>query len=139
MQTANVLVEIGGDHTKGNQVPLYGVTPSEIAILRTIHGVDAVIDVEPAGEVERSNSSERNYLMMKYGQKVVEPLFPGIAARMYETLEELDLPADSFRAASRVTATSKPDKRAVDLAATEVSKQPVSDEDGIADMKSAFG
>jgi hypothetical protein len=134
MQTANVIVEIGGEHTKGNQVPLYGVTASEIAVLRNIHGPEAVIEIEPAGNVERANASERNFLLLRYGQKAVEPLFPGIAARMYESLEELELPSEYFRAESRATAKSTPSKKAIDLAAAEMAKQVVGDEDGVKEM-----
>lgn len=109
MQTANILLALGGD--SGNQVPKYGVTAAEIAVLRAIHGEDAVTNVLPVGTVSMTNRAELARLRARYGaaqdgegNKVVETLFPGVAARVMEDLEELDLPAELFAAKERVSA-----------------------------------
>lgn len=110
MQTANILLALGGD--SGNQVPKYDVTASEIAVLRAIHGEDAVTDILPldAG-VERTNRSELARLRARYGaaadgegNRVVDTLFPGAAARVFETIDELELPRTLFAAKDRVSA-----------------------------------
>jgi hypothetical protein len=109
MQTANVLVSLGGDH--GNTVPKYGVTAAEIAVLRAIHGDDAVNDVEPSGDVKRSHRDERGRLLAIYGaakddnqKPIVEGMFPGVAARVFETIAELDLDESMFKATGRLKA-----------------------------------
>jgi len=110
MQTANILLALGGD--SGNQVPKYGVTAAEIAVLRAIHGEDAVTNVLPLDTVDnRSNRTELARLRARYGaaqdgegNKVVDTLFPGAAARVFETIEELELPRELFAAKERVSA-----------------------------------
>ena len=102
MQTANILLALGGD--SGNQVPKFGVTAAEIAVLRAIHGEDAVTNVLPleAGD-NRTNRTELARLRARYGaaqdgegNKVVGTLFPGAAARVFETIDELELPEALF-------------------------------------------
>lgn len=113
MQTANIILSLGGD--SGNQVPKYGVTAAEIAVLQAIHGNDAVADIEPLGDVQRSHRDERARLLAIYGrmrdQRDVSPvsiLFPGVAARVFETLAELDLDESFFKATGRVAAKAEP-------------------------------
>lgn len=118
MQTANILLALGGD--PGNSVPKYGVTPAEIAVLRLIHGDESVTEVEPTGTIERKSREERSRLAELYGRQVdgrfvsphVDALFPGVAARVFEDLDELDLPEEFYKAETRVTAKSKPKKQA---------------------------
>lgn len=113
MEAANILIALGGDH--GNTVPRYGVTPSEIAVLRAIHGEDAVRDIEPLADPAQEDGapltqrSERARLQRVYGNAkdgegnpVFAALFPGAAARVFETLAELDLPPDYFKADRRL-------------------------------------
>lgn len=105
MQTANCLVHIGGD--SGTSVPKYGITVSEIAVLRAIHGPDSITDVEPTEDVQRSDRNEIARLHEIYSRPDVKDgpvhtLFPGVAARAYQTLDELDIPADFYKAESRV-------------------------------------
>ena len=114
MQIANVLLHLSGD--AGNTVPKYGVTAAEVAVLRHIHGDDAVVDIEPTGEVTRSHKSERERLLEVFGRNedgrfaapAVERLFPGAAARVFERFDELDLPEDMFKAQTRARATAAP-------------------------------
>jgi hypothetical protein len=113
MQIANILLSLGGDNR--NQVPKYDVTPAEVAVLRVIHGEDAVIDIEPLGEIKRTNREERQRLAQIYSQvqpdgtrrsPAVDSLFPGVAARVYESFDEMDdLPEEFFKAATRVSAS----------------------------------
>lgn len=110
MQTANILLALAGD--SGNTVPKYGVTPAEIAVLRLIHGEEAVFDVEPAEDVDRGNREELSRLRLTYGRarvedgsgdrkSAVEILFPGAAARVFQSLAELDIPEDFYKAEKR--------------------------------------
>lgn len=111
MQTANILLALGGD--RDNQIPKYNVTPAEIAVLRLIHGDESVTDVEPVGELKRSSKEERQRLNDIYARvqpngtrKAVEvdALFPGAAARVFETFDELDLDEVFYKTETRVSA-----------------------------------
>lgn len=112
MQTAHCLLSLGGDH--GNSVMKYGVTAAEIAVLRAIHGDESIKDVEPAGDVKRPHRVERERLLGIYGMakipdtkvSVVETMFPGVAARVFETLQEIDLPESFYKATGHLTAQS---------------------------------
>ena len=115
MQLANALLALAGD--VGNTVPKFGVTPSEVAVLRFIHGEDAVTDIEVLdAEVQRSSREERERLSHAYGanegerrvSRAVEALFPGIAARVFDNFEEMELD-DSLFKAERVVRGRKAD------------------------------
>lgn len=148
MQTANCLVKLGGD--SGNTVPKYGVTVSEIVVLQKIHGDDAVVDIQPTGTVERSHRAERQRLDYAYGaaqddgsrrSKVVDLLFPGAAARLYETFEEAEILEDNFAQTGRVAHTapvSAAEPEAASAPAPAADAAPKANEavedDGIGDM-----
>lgn len=110
MQRANCLVAIGGD--QGNTVPKYLCTAAEIAVLRAIHGDEAVTEVEPVDDIKRSHRDERGRLAANYGAakipgtqtSIVESMFPGVAARVFETIDELDLDESFFKATGRLKA-----------------------------------
>lgn len=109
MQTAHCLLSLGGDH--GNQVMKHGVTAAEIAVLRAIHGDEAVQEVEPAGHVKRTHREERERLLGTYGAAksdeqvpIVANMFPGVAARVFENIGELGLPDSYFKATGRLRA-----------------------------------
>lgn len=113
MQTANILLALGDD--AGNTVPKYRVTAAEIAVLRSIHGESAVFDVEPTGTVNIANRAELSRLRQVYGkavgqdgERIVDALFPGAAARVFETLDEIDLPEEFYKADRRVAPASTP-------------------------------
>lgn len=95
MQVANITLALGGDH--GQTIQKFNVTPSEVAVLRLLHGSDAVSDVVVVGDVTRTHRSERERLVIAYGRGLegeircpaVDALFPGLAARMFESFDEL--------------------------------------------------
>lgn len=127
MQTANILLGIGGG--RDNIVPKYGVTAAEIAILRAIHGDDAVFDVEPGPDKTISNRAELGRLHEVYGgavgangEKIVSVLYPGAAARVFENLEELDIPEDFFKPKTREKAKPKSEGKDVTKMSTEELK-----------------
>lgn len=111
MQTANLLLALGGD--TGNTIQKYGVTPAETAVLRVIHGDDAVFDIEPTGTVDRTHRAELERLRFEYGIRqpdgsrrapAVDQLFPGAAARVFEKFNELELPEEQFKPTRRTKA-----------------------------------
>lgn len=106
MQTANCYVHIGGD--SGTTVPKYQITVSEIAVLRAIHGPDSITEIEPSDDVVRTDRAEIARLHEIYSRPdtrndgPVGTLFPGAAARAFQTLDELEIPPDFYKAESRV-------------------------------------
>lgn len=113
MDTANILVALGGD-TK-NVVPKYNVTAAEIAVLQAIHGYDAISEIEPTGSVPTNNRAERERLREEYGnardsdnRSIVDGLYPGAAARVFEKLSELTLVEEQFKTLERVTVGEAP-------------------------------
>lgn len=141
MEIANIMLALGGD--AGNTVPKYGVTAAEIAVLRYVHGEGSVTEVEPVGEIQRSNREELERLHLKFRRgegaeqrSPVAALFPGAGARVFTALEELDIPEDFFKAESRAAPAKKPakvkaaPKRGAKKAA-EVEAEP---DDGIDDI-----
>lgn len=67
MQLLNALVALTGD--RNNMVPKYGITPAELLLLQQLHGADAVVQIEPAGDVERAPLAEIERLKTIYPQK----------------------------------------------------------------------
>lgn len=121
MQTAHVLVHLAGD--SGNTVPKRNVSAAEIAVLRAIHGAEAVQEIEPAGEVEmRSHRGEIDRLLGIYGKpgpdgkdaSVVSDLYPGAAARVFEDLAELEIPSEFYKAVTRAEAPAPTPRKAAD-------------------------
>lgn len=107
MQTAKVLVNIGGD--AGNMVPKT-VTAAEVAVLRAIHGEEAVHDIEPIGDEPVSQRDELDRLRQTYGRasdgesrSIVGLLFPGAGARVFENIAELGLPESLFKPIARAS------------------------------------
>jgi hypothetical protein len=143
MQRANCLVSIGGDH--GNTVPKWLCTAAEIAVLREIHGDDAVNEIEPVDEIKRSNREERGRLLAIYGaakypdqKPIVESMFPGVAARVFETIGELELDESFFKATGRLKARPAAEPVAVEEPAEDApafdevqSADEVDEEEGV--------
>lgn len=165
MQTANVLVNLGGD--SGTMVPKIA-TPAEIAVLIAIHGDEACKEIEPLpGEAvddngqPRTNRQELARLRMIYGNardgennRIIDGLFPGAGARVFETLDELGLPDQFYKAITRAKAPAPaaPAAPVTDLAEAKKSRKkaaamtgetPVivdnTETDGVKDMPDVAG
>lgn len=89
MELCNATVRLGG--SVGHTVEKVHLTPPEIAVLRQIHGQDAVINIAIVHMDKRSHSIERDRLEKLYGPKVVAELFPGTMAKLPVTLKEIGL------------------------------------------------
>jgi len=118
MELANCFVALAGDN--GHIVQKFGVTPSEVAVLQLIHGDDAVSEIEIFGSDTRRSRDERDRLCQVYGvnnegqitARAVDMLFPGAAARLFETFEELSLPESAYKEiVTRVSPEDKAPKR----------------------------
>lgn len=132
MELANIMLDIGSDGT--TILAKSRVTPAEVAVLMRLHGNDAVSDVEVLEDEalnedggKRTHRQEIARLMEVYGKNTpeggreapaVSALFPGAAARVFETFEELELDEGMFKAETRSNA--KPSK----------AKKPQLDHDG---------
>lgn len=117
LQLANILLAIGGDTSM--IVPKYNVTAAEVALLRALHGEEAVTEIqilpgtalsERDDSKPRTNREELARLRAIYapsevstGFGVLNSLYPGAAARVFEDFEELDLPDDNYAAERRAT------------------------------------
>jgi len=144
MQTANILLSLAGEH--GNTVPMFDVTPAEVAVLNVIHGNDSVKEIEPLKDIKRSHSVELERLQRRYGKpqtdgrgNPVSMLFPGAAARVFERFDELNIPEDFFKAEKRVSAGGKSRKvKAEEPTTANTASEDTEDDDGIEEM-GAFG
>lgn len=140
MEIANILIALSGD--TGNTVPKHGVTAAEVAVLRVIHGDDAVSEIEIIGEAEddgkpRTHRAERARLSERYGRQnegrwaspAVDALFPGAAARVFETFDELDLPEELFKA-ERPTRATRASRKAEEPVAEKPAEKPAKGKKG---------
>ena len=64
MQTLNAMVAITGD--RNNMVWKVGLTPAEVLLLQQLHGADAVLQIEPSGDVKRDPHEEIQRLKASY-------------------------------------------------------------------------
>jgi len=146
MQVASIMLNLGGD--AGYQVTKYNVTPSEVHVLQMLHGTDAVNEIEITDDIPRSSKAERERLMQLYAQPqpdgsrrspVIDGLFPGVAARLYEKFDEMELDEIHFKTqdqkATERRASAKdpldPDKKRA------APKVEVKQEPGLSDMSVA--
>lgn len=141
MQTATIMLALGGD--QGNTIQKYGITPAEVAVLMRIHGDGAVFDIKPGGNVKRSSREELARLRETYTRNTpngnvapeVDALFPGVAARVFETFDEMGLDGSLYAAKERVKPTDgiSPADSADDTVAAAGEAG-----DGFADMDDEF-
>ena len=125
MKLANIM--FGADNGRDTTFPKYHVTAAEIAALRAIHGEDSVFDIDPTDQDAtneddgiRTNRQELARLRGIYGRAkggsgkaVIDDLYPGAAARVFEGFDELELPEDFFKAVGRVAATAQAEAKPV--------------------------
>jgi hypothetical protein len=110
MDICNCTVHLGG--SRDMAVSKSGVTPAEILILQAMHGHDAVVRIQPAGKVKRSNAEEKDRLASVYIAKLpdseeetfVSKLFPGFDPRMPTELKALGLDAAFYAPAAPAVA-----------------------------------
>lgn len=127
MDLANCLVGIGGD--RGHSVPKYGVTPAEILVLQSLHGDEAVYDIEKTGDDARRQGEERERLRAVYPARGADPATGQAAAApvdqifgrspLPQRLRDLDLSDDLYMATGR--ALPEPE---IEVEETEVFDEP---------------
>ena len=134
MQIANILLALAGE--RGNTVPKYAVTPSEVAVYRLLHGDDAVTEIEVTGETKIAHKAERDRLSEIFARKnengqfvapAVQQLFPGAAATLFENFDELDIPEDFYKAKSRMVPPAPKARKAEKK--VEAAAPPAEEED----------
>lgn len=141
MRIYNCLLALAGD--TGNTVPKANITAAEIALLQAIHGTGSVIDIEDVGSVKRSNREERGHLFDTYAKpqptgdrlsRELDTLFPGIAARLPESVEELDLDDSFFKPTARAnTKAAAPEPESAPAPKARRSKKAAEPEPAPAD------
>lgn len=88
MQNCDCLVNVGGEVR--TEVPKTGVTPAEIAVLRHIHGNDAVTNIQKRKMGKRAHKDELQRLKDAYGKEAVDTIFgTGFNIRLPVKLEEI--------------------------------------------------
>lgn len=143
MELANILLDVGGDGT--TIVSKRGVTPAEVAVLMAIHGSNSVSEIEVLEQKkDRTHRQEIAHLREVYGRTdpsgakvapAVDQLFPGVAARVFETFEELELDDSLYKAETRAVArpvAKKEDKGEKTLADMNIAAlKTLADEENI--------
>jgi hypothetical protein len=105
MEIANCLVALGGN--QGNTVPKYGVSAAEVAVLLSIHGIDAVMNVDPVDSEDRNPRAELDRLKAAYpakdgeGNSIVGKVYPGHSPSLHENFADVGLPESAFKTLSR--------------------------------------
>jgi|SRR5436190_16208900 len=64
MQTLNAMVALTGD--RNNMVWKMDLSPAEVLLLQSLHGADAVLQIEPTGDVKREPHEEITRLKELY-------------------------------------------------------------------------
>jgi hypothetical protein len=102
MQHASCKVALAGDITFTVQKP--DVTVAEIALLKAIHGADAVTDIQPTFMDKRPHAQERERLTLEYGhakdhddKSIFSQLYPGLA-QLPVTFRDIGLDIDGSEA-----------------------------------------
>lgn len=102
METALIEVLLNGN--VGNTVTKR-VTAAEVAILKNIHGEDAVTNAADISKSSRSNAEEVDRLRQFYGKKAVDAVFPGAMPTLPTSLAAVGI---------EVAAERQPRKQKVD-------------------------
>jgi hypothetical protein len=93
MQVCNITFVTRDTKNGGEQVlfsnPKMDVTVAEIALLRSIHGAHAVVDIRPTINDKRSHALELARLTKRYGEKAIEKAWPGAVKRLPVQLIEI--------------------------------------------------
>lgn len=65
------------------------ITAPEVAILREVHGSDAVINLSEFSAIRRSSGEEMDRLKQYYGPDVVTKVFPGSMPKLPSSFEDV--------------------------------------------------
>jgi len=126
MEFANCLVNIGGD--AGNQVPKEHVSVAEMAVLRALHGDEAVHTIEPLPVDNVDIHEELDRINAFYGrkeenQKLIRQIFP-LASHMPLRLRDLRLPEEFFAAVKRAAPVEAVEEDELDAPIDEEGPAP---------------
>jgi hypothetical protein len=126
MQTANCHVRLGGD--MNNEIFKGCVTVAEIALLRAVHGNDAVVKVQATGNDKRPHAAEIDRLKDVYGAKVFETVFPGSYPQLPVNFKDIGIDAVELLAAPAPKAPKvAKDKGADDAGKSDAGKSDAAD------------
>ena len=86
MEYANVEVRLAGslENTVRKEV-----SAPEIAVIKALHGHDAVVNIKRSRVAQVDQASERDRLGKFYGDEVIAKFFPGVTAKLPATLAEV--------------------------------------------------
>ena len=86
MEYANVEIRLAGslENTVRKEV-----SAPEIAILKAIHGHDAVVNIKKSRVSPTEQAVERDRLGKFYNDDVIAKLFPGVTSKLPNTLAEI--------------------------------------------------
>jgi hypothetical protein len=88
MQRGSCEVRLGGDLL--NTVILTSVSPAEVAILRHIHGSDAVVNLRQHGNDQGKAVDEKSVLSQRYARAYKE-VFPGQSPQLPNTFADIGI------------------------------------------------
>jgi hypothetical protein len=86
MEYANVEIRLAG--SLENTVRKEASSP-EIAVLKAIHGHDAVVNIKKSRVAPVEQAVERDRLGKFYGDEVIAKFFPGVTSKLPTTLAEV--------------------------------------------------
>lgn len=118
MQRVNCTVRLSGD--TGNTVLKSDVTVAEVAVLRSIHGNESVVDIKPVRQCKTPHREERDRLSLIYGAPRVAALFPGMIPRLPVSLDDIalviegDIPESAQPATDALAVEAKAEPEAAD-------------------------
>lgn len=86
MEHANVEIRLAGslENTVRKEV-----SAPEIAIIKALHGHDAVVNIKKSRTASVEQVVERARLEKKYGEEAIARFFPGVTAKLPTTLAEV--------------------------------------------------
>jgi hypothetical protein len=86
MEHANVEIRLAGslENTVRKEV-----SAPEIAVIKALHGHDAVVNIKKSRVSPIDQAAERSILERKYGEETIARFFPGVASKLPTTLAEV--------------------------------------------------
>lgn len=101
MRLVDCVVRLGGKMDM--QIPKASISVAEVAVLRMIHGHDAVVSIFPRSNDRRSHRDEKDRLRHEYrtvrvgdnGPNIVDHMWPGHDPKLPVDLSDLGIGEDS--------------------------------------------